>query len=587
MTTAPQRVPAGPSYALDELTGSSLQLIADSVTALVGFGISTISIARPDGNLHMAAVSGSDAAREQLSRTSTPIATLYAELSRADDWGLFKFVPAERLDPAEVAGWVPDIEPTEGPDGWHPLDLLVAPLRDEAGHLLGTLSIDLPSDGRRPDPEKRKLLNRYAEQSARAIVTALERELLAEQVRLAEDARAVVRQATRHADPAAALAELAESLVATFDIADLVVRLRNSGGRRASTVHRGSLPADDGLVRIGAEVAVRLWREQAVGVVGLTQRRNVRDEKAAARLEAFLRANDYGSALYGPIGAGQSCLGVLMLLRRQDQPLWTDTECDTVLDIGRDLGRLLENADALRRERETARELRALDAYKSRLISTVSHELKNPLTAILGNLEILSEDDLPEDASDRAFGALDRSTRVMERLIDDLLTLSAVGDPEPPQDPRPVDVGALVRDACGLVSATAGQRDLDVTVKAPLEPLRAVGDAAQLDRVVVNLLSNALKYTPEGGTVTATVRGVPEGIELAVSDNGIGISADDQARVFTEFFRSSDPTVAAQPGTGLGLAIVDRIVRRHGGTIAIESELGRGTTVRVLLPEAS
>lgn len=586
MTTAPQSVPARPSYSLDELTWSSLQLIADSVTALVGFGVSTISIARPDGNLHMAAVSGSDAARDQLSRTSTPITTLYGELERADDWGLFKFVPAERLDAAEVAGWVPDIEPSGDPDGWHPLDLLVAPLRDEEGRLLGTLSIDLPSDGRRPSPEKRALLNRYAEQATRAIVTALERELLAEQVRLAEDARDLVRRATRHPDPKAALADLAQSLVATFDIADLVIRLRDSGESYANTVHVGDLPTDEGLVRIGAEVAVRLWREQAVGVVGLTQRRNVQDEEAAARLEAFLRRNAYGSALYAPIGAGQNCLGVLLLLRRHDQPLWTDTECDTVLDIGRDLGRLFENADALRRERETARELRALDAYKSRLISTVSHELKNPLTAILGNLEILGEEDLPEEASDRAFGALDRSTRLMERLVDDLLTLSAVGDPEPPQDPRPVDVGALVRDACDLVSATAGQRDLHVTVKAPMESVHAVGDAAQLDRVVVNLLSNALKYTPEGGSVTATVRGLPEGIELAVADTGIGISEEDQARLFTEFFRASDPAVAAQPGTGLGLAIVDRIVRRHGGAITVESELGRGTTVRVLLPEA-
>ena len=144
-----------------------------------------------------------------------------------------------------------------------------------------------------------------------------------------------------------------------------------------------------------------------------------------------------------------------------------------------------------------------------------------------------------------------------------------------------------MRDACDLVAVTAGQRDLHVSVKAPLEPLRTIGDAAQLDRVVVNLLSNAVKYTPERGAVTVTVRGVPEGIELAVADNGLGISEEDKARLFTEFFRSSDPAVAAQPGTGLGLAIVDRIVRRHGGAISVESELGRGTTVRVLLPEAS
>jgi len=585
MTTVPQSPPARATHALDELTWSSLQLIADSVTALVGFGVSTISIARPDGNLYVAAISGSDEAREQLARTLTPITVLQGELDRADDWGLFKFVPAERLEPSEVWGWVPEVAPSEDPEAWHPLDMLVAQLRDESGGLLGTLSIDMPSDGRRPDPEKRRLLNKYAEQSTRAILTALERERLAAQVRLAENARALVRQASRHADLKAALDELAEGLVASFDIADQWVRVfRNSPGL-AGLAEVGVPHRDPGVGRVAEEAALRLWEEQAVAVVGVSQRRNATDEHAAL-IEEFLRGRRLGSVLFAPIGAGQSCLGSLSLLRRPDQPLWTDTECDTVLDIARDLGRLFENADALRREQETARELRTLDAYKSRLISTVSHELKNPLTAILGNLEILDEDDVPLDVADRALASLDRSTRLMERLVDDLLTLSHVGDPEPMGEGRPFDLVPIVRDACDLIAVSADQRHLRVSVKVPLEPVCTSGDPAQLDRVVVNLLSNAVKYTPEGGLVTVSLQRAEDGVVMSVADNGIGISEADQGRLFTEFFRSTDPAVAMQPGTGLGLTIVDRIVRRHGGTITVESALGRGTTVRVHLREA-
>ena len=112
------------------------------------------------------------------------------------------------------------------------------------------------------------------------------------------------------------------------------------------------------------------------------------------------------------------------------------------------------------------------------------------------------------------------------------------------------------------------------------------GDACQLDRVVVNLVGNALKYTPEGGAITIGLRRVADEIEIEVADEGIGISVEDRAHIFTEFFRSADPQVTAQKGTGLGLAIVQQIVRRHGGRMEMESELGHGSTFRVLLPAA-
>jgi signal transduction histidine kinase len=113
-----------------------------------------------------------------------------------------------------------------------------------------------------------------------------------------------------------------------------------------------------------------------------------------------------------------------------------------------------------------------------------------------------------------------------------------------------------------------------------------LGVAHDLDQVVTNLVSNAVKYSTDGGTVTVRHERVGDQVVLTCADDGLGISEADRARLFAEFFRSSNPAAVAQPGTGLGLAIVHRIVVRHGGRIEVESELGRGGTFRVCLPGA-
>jgi signal transduction histidine kinase len=174
----------------------------------------------------------------------------------------------------------------------------------------------------------------------------------------------------------------------------------------------------------------------------------------------------------------------------------------------------------------------------------------------------------------------------MARVVDDLLLLARVGDPDNPVEPRPVDLRAIVDDVVDLTAVAAAQRRLTVRVEAPEQPLMALGDPVELDRLVANLLSNAVKYTPEERTVTVRLAQRGTEVELVCQDEGIGISESDREQMFTEFFRSSDPFAMAQPGTGLGLAIVARIVERHHGRIEVESELGVGSTFRVLLPAA-
>jgi signal transduction histidine kinase len=112
------------------------------------------------------------------------------------------------------------------------------------------------------------------------------------------------------------------------------------------------------------------------------------------------------------------------------------------------------------------------------------------------------------------------------------------------------------------------------------------GDVTELERALISLVTNAVRFTPDGGSIVVGLRAADGGAEMSVTDTGIGISEEDRPRVFTEFFRSADPAVQVRPGSGLGLAIVNHIVRRHGGRIEVESALGAGSTFRIWLPAA-
>ena len=149
---------------------------------------------------------------------------------------------------------------------------------------------------------------------------------------------------------------------------------------------------------------------------------------------------------------------------------------------------------------------------------------------------------------------------------------------------RPVELDRVVEEVIDLLKVNAASRDITFAIDASDGDLSAVGDADELDRVVANLVSNAVKYSPDGGTIRVGLARQDHTIALSVADQGLGISEEDQQKLFEEFFRSSNPRAVEQPGTGLGLAIVQRIVERHGGQIRVESRLGHGSTFTVLLP---
>ena len=574
----------------DALSRDALQLIAEGVTEMVGFQVAIISVVRDDV-LHAVAVAGSEAAREQRGDAVTPMEVIHQDLAVADDWGRFQFVPSERA-PEDTAdwGWVPEVEPSDDPDAWQALDLLVAPLRNAQGEIVGLLSIDLPVDGRRPDADQRTLLERYAAQAERAVLVALERQALSEQIRLATTAREIVRNASVHLHIDDLLQQCGEALTHGFRAGGSWVQTFEEEVVGSGVLHSAQgadiwLP--DGLVQMAEVSARQLWAlQQSVVLEREPTSLGVLTQEQYDEITAFMERIGADYLLFVPLGAGSTCVGNLVLTRVEGQPGWTSTEADAALDIGHDLGRAILNARTFDHEHRLVAELTALDAYKGQLIATVSHELKNPLTAIVGHLEML--DAAPElSATSRgSLSAIGRGARRLERVIDDLLLLSKVGDPDNPIIPSPVHLQPIVEDVRDLTDISARQARVSVELDLPAEPAIADGDAEEIDRLLTNLLSNAVKYSPAETTVSLSVRAEAETVVITCRDRGIGISPEDQDQLFAEFFRSADPEARAQPGTGLGLAIVARIVERHHGTIDVASVLGEGSTFTVRLPAA-
>ena len=243
-------------------------------------------------------------------------------------------------------------------------------------------------------------------------------------------------------------------------------------------------------------------------------------------------------------------------------------------------------AEALRRELESVARLEEADRMKDEVVSTISHELRTPIAAIRGYGEILSDGDLGELAPEQAdaVAKMLRNTARLSSLVDDLLHLDRVRSADVSLRREPTDMVAVVEEARDGLSQLTRGRELNLEVRVPDDPVVVVGDALALERVVLNLGGNAIKFTPDDGSVTLTVAETAGACVLTVADTGIGISEEDQPRIRGRFYRSSEAYRLAVPGSGLGLSVVDAIVAAHGGTIDIASAPGQGTTVTVVLP---
>ncbi|SOE04087.1 sensor histidine kinase [Blastococcus haudaquaticus] len=249
-------------------------------------------------------------------------------------------------------------------------------------------------------------------------------------------------------------------------------------------------------------------------------------------------------------------------------------------------------------------EARATERMKDQFVSLISHELRTPLTSILGYLELVLEDEQPlTDEQRKYLTTVERNADRLLRLVGDLLFTAQVDAGRFSLEPHDVDLAGVVRAAeetARVAAATAGVR---LVVDLPASGLVVPGDAVRLGQACDNLVSNAVKFTPAGGTVTLSLRsawaaadgtvsaegrpGASPVAQLAVTDTGMGIPTGEQGKLFTRFFRSSTAQRAAVPGVGLGLAITKAITTAHGGTLDLVSAEGAGTTFTLTLPLAA
>jgi signal transduction histidine kinase len=268
---------------------------------------------------------------------------------------------------------------------------------------------------------------------------------------------------------------------------------------------------------------------------------------------------------------------------------WARAEIDAVESIAADLGRGLNHARLYEAENRLVEDLKALDHAKTDFFATISHELRAPLSSIEGYIELLSEEEAgPVTPQQRQMlKTVDRSASRLRSLIDDLFTLAKLESGAYATVTRPVNMAEVIAGAIDAVRPSVSAAKLDLSATVPPDGLVVDGDASQLDRVLINLLSNSVKYTPEGGHIEVWAEAESGSAVVRVTDTGIGIPNTDQKKLFGRFFRASNAQKASIPGTGLGLAIVRTIVTHHGGDISLASKEAGGTTVTVRLPLAA
>ena len=242
-----------------------------------------------------------------------------------------------------------------------------------------------------------------------------------------------------------------------------------------------------------------------------------------------------------------------------------------------------------KRLEEVNSELDVAMRSKDQFLSNISHELRTPLNSIIGFTDLLLTQDLgggPFSDQQRDFlETVARNGRHLLELINELLDLQRIAAGRMELRPEPLELSALLAEAAGSVQAQAQQRRHALVVE-PAEALRVLADRGRVRQVLLNLLSNAIKFTPDGGRITLGAAPTNSGAaaRIAVTDTGIGIAPDDQAKLFQEFVQLDTSASRKYEGTGLGLALSRRLIELHGGAIGVESEIGRGSTFWFTLP---
>ncbi|MDD5210249.1 MAG: HAMP domain-containing sensor histidine kinase [Elusimicrobiales bacterium] len=333
---------------------------------------------------------------------------------------------------------------------------------------------------------------------------------------------------------------------------------------------RSSQPAESVTVQVG--FSKKAWEDR------LRMRRN---ETLTAVLSVAL------------IGLGLGFAGSLLMSRKLAKPVSELSEAADKLGNG-----ALETSVAVAGSDEIstlglafnrmAGNIRESVRAKEDLLSTLTHELNNPLAGLKAYIALLRDPRRVSTIQDtfQAYETMANAVEQMELILSNALELFRTSA-KPDLDPEMVDLADMTREVISLYGPVARSNHIDLKLLVPEKSLTLMADKKLLRRVIINLVSNALKYTPERGSITVMAREKEGAVEFSVTDTGYGISKEDQEQLFTKFYRTrgADGKRTKIPGSGLGLAITRQAVELHRGKISVESEKGKGSTFTVSLPK--
>ncbi len=348
--------------------------------------------------------------------------------------------------------------------------------------------------------------------------------------------------------------------------------------------------AHEGPVGAGRRERFPLDRENVMGRA-IIEGHTVHIPEVATLAPDEFTGTQRGAVLFGfqaivatPMMREGSAIGALLLRKPEPGP-FTSRQIGLLETFAAQAVIAIENVRLFTEIQEKSRQLEIASQHKSQFLANMSHELRTPLNAILGYTEMMV-DGLYGDVGPKAQGVLERvqaNGKHLLGLINDVLDLSKIEAGQLALTVEPYSVADMVATVLSATESLARTKGLALgsAIAPGLPP--GTGDARRLSQVLLNLVGNAIKFTDQG---SVEIRAVRQGdvFELAVVDTGLGIKAEDQARIFDEFQQVDDTSTRKKGGTGLGLSISRKIVELHGGRIAVESEVGKGSTFKVTIP---
>jgi signal transduction histidine kinase len=291
------------------------------------------------------------------------------------------------------------------------------------------------------------------------------------------------------------------------------------------------------------------------------------------------------SLLCVPMLRDGGAIGTIVVGRAEPQP-FSDKQIAVLKTFGDQAVIAIENVRLFTELDDKTRQLEVANRHKSEFLANMSHELRTPLNAVIGFSEVLIERMFGEvnPKQEEYLNDILSSGKHLLSLINDILDLSKIEAGRMELEAQAFDLPSALDNALTLIRERAARHSIRLEVHVDPAIGEVVADERKVKQVLLNLLSNAVKFTPEGGKITMSAALNGEAVAVSVADTGIGIAAEDQEAVFEEFRQVGDDYARKREGTGLGLALARRLVELHGGTLSVQSELGKGSTFTFTIP---